>query len=70
MPLGKAIAKDIFKAMAGQGIRPMEMIRIARNFGGTYRKIDMLDDMPSNTTRDMVIRLCPLYSKPAMNKGF
>ena len=51
MPLGKAIAKDIFKAMAGQGIRPMEMIRIARNFGGTYRKIDMLDDIRAYENR-------------------
>jgi len=45
MPLAKAIGRQIFRAMAGKNIKPMALIRIAQNQGGTYRKQDMLSDI-------------------------
>jgi len=45
MPLGKAIAQDIFKAMAGKGFSAARLISYAREAGGTYRRQDMLADI-------------------------
>lgn len=51
MALSKAIGQAIFKRLAPELMRPMEMIRYAKRFGGTYRKTDMLADIRTYTHR-------------------
>lgn len=45
MGLEKAIAKAIFRSMVGKGMGSNRLIRLAQSQGGSYRRIDMLNDI-------------------------
>lgn len=51
MGLRKAIGQAIFKTLAPDGLPAGVMIRMAEKLGGTYRRIEMLDDIRKYTGR-------------------